>query len=145
MLKWFEKKPYRKIGFEDVKYAIDHGGQYLLINTLPASEQGCLIKTTVDFTAEEAALNELINRFTLTTKTIIVYGKNMMDATLEKKYDQLVGLGFSDVVMYCGGLFEWMLLQDVYGSVEFPTTGRELDILKFRPTKTVGVARIGNG
>lgn len=84
MLKWFEKKPYRKIGFEDVKYAIDHGGKYLLINTLPASEQGCLIKTTVDFTAEEAALNELINRFTLTTKTIIVYGKNMMDVTVEK-------------------------------------------------------------
>ena len=145
MLKWFEKKPYRKIGFEDVKYAIDRGGTYLLINTLPASEQSCLIKTTVDFTAEEAALNELINRFTLTTKTIIVYGKNNMDMTVEKKYDQLVGLGFSDVAMYCGGLFEWMLLQDIYGCVEFPTTGREVDILKFRPTKTFGVARIGNG
>ena len=144
MLRWFEKKPYRKIGFEDVKYAIDHGGTYLLINTLPASEQGCLIKTTVDFAAEEATLNELMNRFTLTTKTIIVYGKNAMDASVEKKHDQLVGLGFSDVVMYCGGLFEWMLLQDVYGSIEFPTNGREVDILKFRPTKTFGVARIAN-
>lgn len=144
MLRWFEKKPYRKIGFEDVKYAIDHGGNYLLINTLPASEQGCLIKTTLDFTAEEAALNELINRFTLTSKTIVVYGKHTMDMTVEKKYDQLVGLGFSDVAMYCGGLFEWMLLQDVYGSLEFPTTGREVDILKFRPTKTFGVARIAN-
>jgi len=55
------------------------------------------------------------------------------------------GGNLGDVAMYCGGLFEWMLLQDVYGSVEFPTTGREVDILKFRPTKTFGVARIGNG
>ena len=144
MLRWFETKPPRKIGFEDVKYAIDHGGMYLLINTLPASEQGCLIKTTLDFAAEETVLNELMNRFTMTTKTIIVYGKNAIDMSVEKKYHQLVGLGFSDVAMYCGGLFEWMLLQDVYGSIEFPTNGREVDILKFRPTKTFGVARIAN-
>jgi hypothetical protein len=45
--------------------------------------------------------------------------------------------------MYTGGLFEWMLLQDIYGDAEFPTTSRELDVLKFRPHKTFDVPRLG--
>jgi hypothetical protein len=143
LLGWFDKKPPRKIGFEDVKYAIDRGGSaFLLINTLPASDQGCLIKNTLDCRAEETTLNEMMNKYMVDPKTIIVYGKNAADLTVEKKYYQLVGLGFSDVVMYCGGIFEWVLLQDLYGVVEFPTVGRELDILKFRPAKIFGVARI---
>ena len=34
--------------------------------------------------------------------------------------------------MYTGGIFEWLLLQDIYGKDEFPTTSEELDILKYR-------------
>jgi hypothetical protein len=37
--------------------------------------------------------------------------------------------------MYLGGMFEWMLLQDIYGKEDFPTTEEELDILKFKPKK----------
>jgi len=55
-----------------------------------------------------------------------------------KKYRQLVDLGFSNVYIYTGGLFEWLLLQDIYGSTEFPTTTKELDILKFKGTSKVG-------
>ena len=36
-----------------------------------------------------------------------------------KKYRQLVDLGFSNVYIYTGGLFEWLLLQDIYGSTNF--------------------------
>ncbi len=142
LLGWFDKKPPRKIGFEDVKYAIDHMSTFLLINTLPASEQKCLIKHTLDCHTEETILNEMMNKYMIDPMTIIVYGKNAADPTVEKKYHQLVGLGFSDVAMYCGGMFEWMLLQDIYGSAEFPTTNKELDILKFKPTKIYGIARI---
>jgi len=49
-----------------------------------------------------------------------------------KKYDQLVKLGFSNVFIYLGGLFEWLMLQDIYGYDEFPTTKKELDILKYK-------------
>ena len=35
--------------------------------------------------------------------------------------------------LYIGGLFEWLLLQDIYGDDEFKTTKKELDILKFKP------------
>jgi hypothetical protein len=66
---------------------------------------------------------------------IIVYGKNSCDSTAEKKYDQLIKLGFVNVYLYNGGLFEWLLLQDIYGKDEFPTTTNILDILKYKPIR----------
>jgi hypothetical protein len=30
-------------------------------------------------------------------------------------------------------MFEWLLLQDIYGAASFPTTSKELDILKYKP------------
>ena len=44
-------------------------------------------------------------------------------------------LGLKNIYIYSGGLFEWLLLQDIYGEDEFPTTSKELDILKFKPVK----------
>ena len=64
---------------------------------------------------------------------IIVYDKNANAPNLMKKYDQLLGLGFVNVYIYPGGLFEWLCLQDIYGKTNFPTIGEELDILKYRP------------
>jgi len=65
-------------------------------------------------------------------REIIVYGKNANDDAVHKKYQQLMGLGFKNVRVYPGGMFEWLLLQDIYGTTSFPTTSRELDILKFK-------------
>ena len=31
-------------------------------------------------------------------------------------------------------MFEWLLLQDIYGNEQFPTLGKELDILKYKPS-----------
>jgi len=64
-----------------------------------------------------------------------VYGKHANDDNAETKYNQLVEMGLREVYVYTGGLFEWMLLQDIYGQEEFPTTETVLDILKFRPPK----------
>ena len=44
--------------------------------------------------------------------------------------------------IYSGGLFEWLLLQDVYGKDEFPTMGCELDILKYKGNKRFGIKLI---
>jgi len=141
---WFHKKPARKIGFEDVKYAIAHHNSFVLINTLPVSEQKCLIKTTLDWNLEEQTLNEMLTHYN-TNRRLVIYGRNSVDPAVEKKYHQLMQLGFTEVSMYSGGLFEWMLLQDIYGDAEFPTTSRELDVLKFRPHKTFDVPRLGYG
>ena len=63
---------------------------------------------------------------------IIIYGLNSSDINVHKKYSQLIGLGFTDVYIYNGGLFEWLLLQDIYGKDLFKTSSNELDILKYK-------------
>jgi hypothetical protein len=128
----FLQKNTNKVNFESIKQAISHPSDYYLINTLVTTEQDCLIQNTLSSDREESAINELINNYDFYSKKIIVYGKNACDESAEKKAKQLMGLGFQEVSVYCGGLFEWLLLQDIYGSGEFPTTKRVLDILKYR-------------
>jgi len=112
-------------------YAPTH--PWLLINTLPPGMQGCLIPGTLPIDEEEVAINALIAASEGKTREIIVYGKNANDDTLHKKYQQLMGLGFRNVRVYPGGMFEWLLLQDIYGAASFPTTSKELDLLKYKP------------
>jgi hypothetical protein len=133
-----------KIGFEDVVYSIrNEPTKTLLINTLPLQNQDCLIKSTLPCDLEERTINDLLTRGVLKEKRIIIYGTSATDAKAEEKYKQLIGLGFQEVFVYSGGLFEWMLLQDIYGQDEFPTTKKVLDILKWKPAATFARPRIG--
>jgi len=132
MFTGFFNVPLKKFNFEDVQYAIKNKEKYILINTLPIDEQNCLIINTVKYDMEEKVINELLNNYLLKDKIIVVYGKNANDDTVEKKYKQFVSLGFMDVHIYLGGMFEWMLLQDIYGLDEFPTTTKVLDILRYK-------------
>ncbi len=119
----------KKIGFEDMKYVIKNKKKnYVMINTLAVTEQECLIPGTVSVKDEEAFINRHLNK----NISIIIYGKNANDDSIFKKYEQLLKLGFNSVFVYTGGIFEWLLLQDIYGKDEFPTTSEELDILKYR-------------
>lgn len=132
---FFQKEPVnRSIGFEDMLYILKQREQYILINTLPVNQQQCLIKQTLSMENEETTLNNLIDRSLYQTK-IAVYGTHHCDPTVEKKHKQLLELGFTHVYVYRGGLFEWLLLQDIYGRSEFPTTSNTLDILQYRPKK----------
>jgi hypothetical protein len=125
----------KKITFEDIQYAIKHKDDFIIINTLSVTEQNCLILNTIPYDTEERVMNELLNNYTTKEKRIIIYGKNTNDDTVEKKQIQIRGLGFTEVYVYMGGMFEWMLLQDIYGHSEFPTTSKVLDILKYRGKK----------
>ena len=120
----------RKVNFEDVQYSMKNKNKFLLINTLDASRQNILIKNTLPIDKEEELINKLIK--SNQNVNIIVYDENANAPNLMKKYDQLVGLGFINVFIYPGGLFEWLLLQDIYGYDNFPTTTQERDILKFK-------------
>ena len=103
---------------------------YLLINTLDSQNQKCLIKNTLAIDTEVKVINDCMKHGKV---TIIVYGKNAMDETVTKKYQQLISLGFGRVYIYTGGLFEWLCLQDIYGEDDFPTTIKEIDLLKYKP------------
>jgi len=118
-----------KINYEDVKLSINNS-DYLLINTLPNHEQNCLIYKTIHFASEEQIINDLVNNNK--SHNIIIYGKNCNDDSVYKKYNQFIDLGFTNVYLYLGGLFEWLLLQDIYGKDMFKTTSNELDIIKYK-------------
>ena len=77
---------------------------------------------------------EILNTHLKSNKSIkiIVYGMNSQDTSVNKKYEQLISLGFYNVFIYNGGLFEWLLLQDIYGKESFLTTSQERDILKYK-------------
>ena len=120
----------QKINFEDVQYA-SKNTNVSIISTLPVSKQECLIYNTMAPTQEI----ETINRWMQSPQTaplIIIYGENSCDDSVIKKYLQLIKLGFKNVAIYQGGLFEWLLLQDIYGEELFPTRGIAKDMLLYK-------------
>ena len=127
-----------KIGFEDMQHAVKQLGDNLIINTLDTSEQNCLIKGTLSASQEEEIVNKyLINQ--MRKIRVIIYGRNCNDEKIYVKYKQFFSLGFSNIYIYTGGLFEWLLLQDIYGMDEFPTTSKQNDIIKYKPNKILGI------
>ena len=137
MFSQFFTRVYKKLSFEDIQFAMHNKDEFVIINTLPVTDQYCLIENTISHVDEEIILNNMLTNYGLNTK-IIIYGKNNTDNTINIKYDQLMNLGFQAVYLYVGGMFEWLCLQDIYGNDEFPTTTRQLDILKYKPTRTFG-------
>ncbi len=122
----------KKVNFENIiDYQKNPSG--LLISTLPQSEQSCLISNTIPSNKEENIINNALG--SNKNINIYVYGKNSHDATIVSKAKQLTELGFSNVYIYIGGLFEWLLLQEIYSDDSFKTHGAELDLLKYRPPK----------
>jgi rhodanese-related sulfurtransferase len=130
-INWFSKNKIKNIGFEDMKNAIKD--EHYIINTLPSVEQDCLIYGTIAYNKEEHIINRLIETNDK-DRIIIIYGKHSADDSPQKKYNQLINYGFKRVYIYTGGLFEWLLLQDIYSFGEFPTTIICKDILKYRVT-----------
>lgn len=124
-----------KIGYHDIQHNIQNTN-YLIINTLPSNEQSCLIKNTLSCTEEPQVINEYINRYNF-KKPIIIYGKNCSDTSADDKAQQLSKLGFTNIYLYCGGLFEWLLLQDIYGIELFPTTREPDDLLKYKSPRII--------
>ena len=111
---------------------------YLIINTLPPSDQHCLIINTTNIDKEEI----LINKYMKENKNIriIIYGKNCNDVTVQKKYQQLVSIGFYNIFVYNGGMLEWLMLQDIYGIDFFPTTKTETDFIKYKPSQILNIS-----
>jgi hypothetical protein len=119
---------YNLFNFEQIQEHIKN--KSIIINTLEASRQDCLISGTVSIEDEI----KLLNAYLKTNKTIliIIYGRNNSDISVIKKHKQLQSLGFTNIALYLGGLFEWLLLQDIFGYDNFPTTTKTIDILKYK-------------
>lgn len=118
-----------KNNFEDMQRFINNKN-IIIINTLDLNQQQCLIQNTISADKETDYINKLIK--TNLAKAIVIYGKNCNDENVITKYKQLKELGFKNLSIYIGGLFEWLLLQDIYGDDLFPTTSKETDFLKYK-------------
>jgi hypothetical protein len=120
--------------YEDIQrgLSIKNG---ILIHTM--DDEAILISGTTSILNETQRINTLLNDREYDTN-IIIYGKNTDDyESLAKKRTQLLTLGFRNVWIYPGGIFEWVLLQDVFGRTQFPTTTTVNDIIKSRPKSVI--------
>jgi rhodanese-related sulfurtransferase len=129
------KLSIKKMNFEDIQEIINKKYECLLINTLPIHNQEYLITNSLRADLEESVINTLL--YKNKNKKIIIYGKNSNDLTIYNKYQQLKDLGFNNIYIYPGGLFEWCLLQDIYGEELFKTTSKIQDILKYKPPSLI--------
>ena len=120
-----------KLNFEDMSKFIN-SKDAIIINTLETNNQSCLINGTLSPEEEINRLNLHLGQKNTKSVNVVIYGKNCSDLTIEVKYKQLIKLGFSNTSIYLGGLFEWLILQEIYGNDLFPTTSNELDILKYK-------------
>jgi len=110
----------------------------LLIHVLsdPQLEQ-CLIRATIPSDKEEQVINQLVSKGETRNVSVIIYGKNTMDIPkCMKQRDKLLQLGFNHVFVYGGGMFEWLLLNEIYQSELFPLDylqkGYKVDILAYK-------------
>lgn len=124
----------KRVGFEDVLFAMKQRN-CLLMNTMPREEQDYLIAHTIRFHEEETRINNIIDDNVQHQYIVIIYGRNTMDETIEKRYSQMIHLGFhkSNVWIYYGGLFEYSMLQEMFGQEMFPSIGTCRDLLKYKP------------
>ena len=144
-----ETKTFKKfcLNFQDMQQLLKYYQQHaqipttspnshevgLLINPLPIDEQKCILPYTMSPEKETEYINTLIAEKKTDVSKIIVYGKHCNDFSVLKKQAQLQSLGFTNVFVYLGGMFEWLLLQDFFSTALFPTTTIEKDLLVFMP------------
>lgn len=117
-------KEHNIIGYEIVNLK-----SHILISTL--KENDCLIKRTLSPGEEINFINDCIT--SNSQKNIIIYGRNYLDKSIYQQYNKLNSLGFDNIYVYPGGIFEWLLLQETFGKDMFETNFSEKDILKYKP------------
>jgi len=104
--------------------------EIVLINTLPITRQECLIKGTLKALHEVEYMNKILK--TNKNKEIIVYGIHHTDLSVITKYNQLKKLGFKNVYIYFGGMHEWLLLQEIFDTINFQTDGYIKNIVDYK-------------
>ncbi len=119
---------YQHYTFKELQNKIDNKkGEFILLNTLPIQEQNYLIKGTINAVSENEFINSLAKKDR--NKEIIIYGRDYHDMKVIEKYNKLKKIGFTNIYIYFGGLFEWSLLQEIYGMSNFQTDGNVTDPL----------------
>lgn len=125
----------KKVNFDDV-IMISLKNTHILIHVMEKEDQELLIKNTLLIDEEIERINSILS-FRKMDVTIVIYGKNTDDISkVIGKYRKLCDMGFSNVYVYLGGLFEWLLLQEIYGNDEIKTNNIcNKNILDYKPAR----------
>ena len=97
----------RKVNFEDIQYLLNKNNEYILINTLSEKEQDCLIKDTVSIENEVKYINHFMSKDI--NINIVIYDKKCKCSKFNEKIRTISRFRFTNVFIYPGGLFEWLL------------------------------------
>jgi hypothetical protein len=128
----------KKANFDDIINISKDSSKntHILINVMEKEDQALLIKSTLSINEEIEKVNSLLS-FRKMDVNIVIYGKNTDDVSkVIKRYRQLCDMGFSNVHVYLGGLFEWLLLQEIYGNDEIKTNiVCNKNILDYKPAR----------
>lgn len=116
---------YNNCNYIQLQEKIENKNQVVLLTTLSTNDY--LIKGTIHVNLECDFVNNLAKKDK--SKEIVVYGKDHLDMRVIKKYNELKKIGFVNVSIYFGGLFEWALLQETYGKSNFQTDGNVDDLM----------------
>lgn len=111
---------YPTISCLELKKNIDDNEKIILLNTLDENKQHYLIKNTLSIQEEVKTINNYLNKDK--NIFIVIYGLDYRDLSIIKKYNQLKKIGFKNVSIYFGGIFEWSLLNITYDECSFPLT-----------------------
>ena len=108
----------------------------ILIHVMEKEDQELLIKNTLSIDEEIEIINSILS-FRKMDVIIVIYGKNTDDVSkVIRRYRQLCDMGFSNVHVYFGGLFEWLLLQEIYGNDDMKTNiVCNRNILDYKPAR----------
>jgi hypothetical protein len=127
----------KKVNFDDI-IMISLKNNYILIHVMEKEDEDLLIKGTLSINEEIEKMNSLLSSEKMNV-TIVIYGKNTDDVSkVIRRYRQLNEMGFSNVYVYLGGLFEWLLLQEIYGNDEIKTNNIcKKNILDYKPARSL--------
>jgi rhodanese-related sulfurtransferase len=117
---------------------ISKDSKHFLIHVMEKEDEDLLIKGTLSINEEIEKMNSLLSLEKMNV-TIVIYGKNTDDVSkVIGRYRQLNDMGFSNVYVYLGGLFEWLLLQEIYGNDEIKTNNIcKKNILDYKPARSL--------
>ena len=102
------------VSYKDVKKYTDmNSNNYVLVSTLADDRQHCLIPGTLPSHDEVARITAIIKEKRQRDMIVHIYGENYADNKIMIQYKKLVSIGFKNVYIYPGGMFEWLCLQEI--------------------------------
>ena len=106
-------------------YISDNTTGVILLATPDVDSKGWRIAGTLSPQTEEREINRVIQAYNASGKPpkekIVYYGLNAVDKSPDEQVAKLAGHGIAASV-YRGGVFEWLLLREVFGAESYAVT-----------------------